>query len=242
MGFYEEFAEKYDELVSYESRVKRESSFFKKLFSDNKSVLDCSCGTGQRVVMFDKMGLRAIGSDLSVEMIKKARKNAEKHDVKAVFKITNFMNLTDTFKEKFEAVICMGNSLPHLFSDRDLTKALSEMYKILEENGTLILQQRNYDKLTRLEKRFFPVSIRENEVFFYVLDYFPKKITFNVINLETKTKKFKVYSTEYNPIKKDHLAKLLRKAGFKNLKFYSDFEFTKFDKKNSDELIIVCKK
>ncbi len=244
MDFYEEFIEKYDRLISWENRFKRESGFFKTLFSKNnvKTVLDCACGTGQHVVMFNQLGFNAKGSDLSPAMIKKAKINSNKHKVKALFKISDFRNLTETFNEKFDAVVCVGNSLPHLLSDEDLSKALSEIYNILNKGGVLVLQQRNYDMLVALKKRFFPMSVRDDEVFFYVLDYLPHKIIFNVVDIETKSKKFKVYSTEYNPLKKFKLTKLLQNSSFENLKFYGNFKSDKFDIKKDESLIIVCQK
>jgi len=244
MRFYEEFAEKYDRLVSWENRFKRESGFYQKLFSENKvrTVLDCACGTGQHVIMFNQMGYEAKGSDLSPAMLRKAKTNSKAHGVNPEFIISDFRDLTRNFDEKFDAIICVGNSLPHLLSDKDLTKALREMYRLLNNSGILVLQQRNYDRLVKLQIRFFPVSMREDEVFFYVLDYSPKKIVFNVVDLETKAKAFKVYSTEYNPLRKDNLIKLLRKVGFRGMNLYEDFQFKKYDTDESDDLIVVCKK
>lgn len=244
MGFYEEFAGKYDSLVSFENRVRRESGFFKKLFRKHgvKSVLDCACGTGQHVVMFRKMGFEAKGSDLSPAMLKKARENAGKHGVKADFRLADFRKLPAVFKEKFDAVVCEGNSLPHLFSDADLLRALRSMRAVLKKDGVLMVQQRNYDMLLGTKKRFFPVSIRNDEVFFYALDYLPGKVVFNVIDVETGTGKFSVYSNEYNPIKKAHLAKLLRKAGFRNLKFYGDYDFREFNAKKNWFMLVTCEK
>lgn len=244
MGFYEEFAEKYDKLVSWEDRFKRESGFYQKLFSENKvrTVLDCACGTGQHVIMLNQMGYKAKGSDLSPAMLRKAKTNSEAHGVKAEFKRCDFRDLTHNFDEEFDAIICVGNSLPHLFSDEDLTKALRGMYRLLSTSGILILQQRNYDRLLRLQMRFFPVSIRADEVFFYVLDYFPKKIVFNVVDLETRTKTFKVYSAEYYPLGRDNLMRLLRKVGFRGMNLYEDFQFKKYDTDESYDLIVVCKK
>ncbi|MFX1451333.1 MAG: hypothetical protein ACFFCM_10850, partial [Promethearchaeota archaeon] len=139
-------------------------------------------------------------------------------------------------------VICVGNSLPHLFSNDDILKALGEMSKLLNEKGILILGQRNFEKLVKFQTRFFPISFRDDEIFFYVLDYFPKKIVFNVIDLEINTKKFTVYSTEYNPLKKDVLVNFLEKTGFTIVQFYQDHQFNKFNIETSDDLIIICKK
>lgn len=244
MDFYEEFVDKYDRLVSLENRIERESNFFKRIFSDNnvKTVLDCACGTGHHVIMFQQMGYVATGSDLSPSMIQKAKSNSEKYGISALFRIVDFSNLTNVFNEKFDAVVCVGNSLPHLFSDENLTKAISEMYNVLNKSGILIIDQRNYDRLVKNEIRFIPSSFREDEIFFYVLDYFPNKIVFNVIDIEIENRKVKTYSTEYNPLKKRKLIELLRTAGFKDMKLYQDHEFNDFDPENSDNLIVVSKK
>ncbi|UCD84187.1 MAG: class I SAM-dependent methyltransferase [Deltaproteobacteria bacterium] len=244
MGFYEDFVEKYDLLVSWENRFKREHKFFNTLLSKYqiKSILDCACGTGQHVVMFHQMGIIAKGSDLSPAMVKKAKINARKYKVKADFKVADFRNLSKVFKEKFDAVVCVGNSLPHLLSDRDLKKAIHEMGKVLNPKGLLILQQRNYDMLIGSKKRFFNMATRENEAFFYVLDYLPNKIVFNIVNLDTKSKKFKVYTTDYNPLKKAKLVRLLKECGFNRFEFYGDYDFNKFDLKKGNDLIMICKK
>ncbi len=244
MEFYEEFIEKYDKLVSWENRVTRESNFYKTVFSNNdvKTILDCACGTGHHVIMLKQMGYDVKGSDISPAMIQKAKSNSDKLGLKIPLKISDFKNISKIYSEQFDAVICVGNSLPHLFTNKEIFEALSEIYKVLRQNGIFILEQRNYDKLTKFQTRFFPVTFREDEIFFYVLDYFPKKIVFNVIDLEINSKKFHVFTTEYNPIKKENLVELLEKSGFKNFKYHQDHEFSEFNIEKSDNLIIICKK
>ena len=82
MGFYEDFIDKYDILVSWENRRRRETAFFKTIFKKNnvKSVLDCACGTGLHVIMFNEMGLNSSGSDLSPAMVRRAKENAKKYN------------------------------------------------------------------------------------------------------------------------------------------------------------------
>ncbi|MFX1521167.1 MAG: class I SAM-dependent methyltransferase [Promethearchaeota archaeon] len=244
MDFYEEFVNSYDRLVSLENRIERESNFFKRIFSENnvKTILDCACGTGHHVIMLKQMGYTVIGSDQSPSMIKQAKINSEKYGIRTSFQIADFRNLTNVFHENFDAIVCVGNSLPHLFSDEDLTKAICEMYYVLNKNGILIIDQRNYDKLVKKRQRFFPISFRDDEIFLYVLDYFPNKIVFNIIVIEIEKRKIKTYSTEYNPLKKRKLISMLQMTGFKDMKLYQDHEFNDFDLENSDNLIIVCKK
>ncbi len=48
---------------------------------------------------------------------------------------------------EYDAIICLGNSFTHLFSERDRRKALAEFYAMLKHDGVLIIDQRNYDSL-----------------------------------------------------------------------------------------------
>lgn len=244
MDFYSKFADKYDRLVSWENRYKRESQFFKILFRQYnvKSILDCACGTGQHVIMFNQMGFNAIGSDLSPAMIKKAKNYSKQYNIQCKYKIADFRNLNKVFEQKFDSVICVGNSLPHLLSIKDLKTALVNFYKILNKKGLLIIQQRNYDLLIKTKKRFFPVTLLDDEAFIYALDYESNKITFNVLNIEFKTKKLEVFTTEYFPLKLNLLVKLLKDTGFKKVKLYSDYQFNKFKINVSNDLIVICEK
>lgn len=244
MEFYEKFANKYDDMVSFENRVSREANFYDSVFKkyNIKTVLDCACGTGHHVIMLKRMGYNVHGSDLSPIMLEKAQINLMKMDLNVPLKVADFRDLTKIFDKNFDAVICVGNSLPHLMSNKDILKTLAEMKSILNEKGVLILEQRNYDKLVKEKNRFFPISYKENEVFFYVLDYLTSRIVFNIININILDQKFKIYSTEYNILKMETLEELLNKSGFQIMDIYEDYAFKKFQLESSDRPILVCKK
>lgn len=244
MEFYDKFADKYDTLVSFENRAKREANFYDSIFKKYKvkTVLDCACGTGHHIMMLKKMGYDIKGSDLSPAMINKARANLKEKKIDVTLKISDFKDLNKKFDERFDVVICVGNSLPHLMSDEELIHALTEMNAVLNKNGILILEQRNYDKILTLKKRFFPVSYRETEVFFYVLDFLPSAILFNIINVNTSNQTFHTYSTKYNALKMEKLKDLLHTTGFQIVDLYEDYESNKFNIERSDRAIILCKK
>jgi len=244
LEFYDKFVDKYDTLVSFENRVKREANFYDTLFKEYKvsTVLDCACGTGHHVMMLKQLGYEPEGSDLSPAMINKARANLKNKNVNATLKVSDFKDLNKNFGEKFDAAICVGNSLPHLLSDEDLTLALTEMNSILHDNGILILELRNFDKLFKFKRRFFPVSFRENEAFFYVLDFLPSEVIFNVINVNTSDQAFQTYTTKYYALKRDKLKDLLYTSGFQIIDYYEDHEFNKYNIDTSDSLIILCYK
>lgn len=239
---YGNLTKKYDSWSAWDTRLKSEINFYEKLLKDNnvKTVLDCACGTGMYVIALNKAGFNVSGSDIDEQMIKQATQNAKNKKYSAKFKVSDFRKLSKTYTETFDAVLCIGNSLSHILNDKELQKSLDQMYKVLNKKGVLILHIRNYQKLLKERQRFFTYKTGE-EIFFYVWDFEPKHIV-NVINYNLKNGKNELISFYYNPISKSNITELLKKTGFKKLQFFSDTSFNKFDLKEDNYLMIVCKK
>ena len=186
--FYDAFASKYDVMVSSE-RYQRIIPFFKKIFDENKvkSILDCACGTGKHAIAFSQLGFHVEGCDLSSEMVKRAKKDAVTSGVKINFVQADFKKLPESFNRKFDCVVCVGNSLTHELEEQGVSSALESMYHVLGEEGVVIVQIRNIQKLIRDKTRIFPVHHHKEpngdlKLFFYVLDFYPSKVTFNVVS------------------------------------------------------------
>jgi len=244
LEFYENFAKRYDSLVNLTDRKKREGDFWQKIFKVNKikRILDCACGTGHHLIMFKQFGYDAFGSDQSPAMIAKAKENGRKEDLNLDLSISAFNTLSSVFQEKFDAVICVGNSLPYLQTESDLLTALSEMNMVLNNSGLLVLELRNYDKMLAKRNRFLPMSFKGSQGFIYAFDYFLDKITFNVIYIDCSTNTFEVYATDYFPLGCEKLYRLLEASNFQVMKALQDFHFSGFDIETSDNLILLCKK
>ena len=69
---YRNFAARYDRIRPPNPG---RDEFFRRLFADNdvNSVLDCSCGTGRDILLFDSFGCDVYGSDLSESMLAQSR-------------------------------------------------------------------------------------------------------------------------------------------------------------------------
>ncbi len=248
--FYDAFASKYDVMLSSE-RYQRIIPFCKKIFDENqvKSILDCACGTGKHAIAFSRLGFHVEGCDLSPEMVHCAKLNAASSGVKVNFVQADFKTLSESFNRKFDCVLCVGNSLTHELEEQGVLSALKSMYHVLGEEGVVIVQIRNIPKLIRDKTRIFPVHHHKElngdlKLFFYVLDFYPSKVTFNVASYIEKDglPKFEVTSVDYNPLSESKLASLMMEAGFKNLRTYGNFEFAKFRNFESENIIIVGSK
>ena len=248
--FYDTFASKYDVMLSDE-RYQRVIPFFKKIFDENKvkTILDCACGTGKHAILFSQLGYDVEGCDLSSEMVQRAKTNATASGVKVNFVQADFKRLPEVFNRKFDCVVCVGNSLTHELEEQGVASALKSMYSVLREEGVTVVQIRNIPKLVRDKTRIFPLHHHKEpngdlKLFFYVLDFYPSKVTFNVVSyIESEGHpKFEVTSVDYNPISEGKLTSLMAEAGFKNLRTYGNFEFTKFRNSKSADIIIVGNK
>lgn len=247
--FYDLLSSDFDLMVSWDKRLKNEAPFFQKLFEENrvKKILDLACGSGHHSIFFAKAGYQVTGVDLSEKMLQIARKNSKGvSDVR--FVKTGFLKVYPKLKERFDAVMCLGNSLPHLLSKRDLKKTLQNIYNLLNPGGILILQNRNYDKILKKMIRFMPPNITDQEgeriVFLRLLDFFKDRVVFNLVTFRQKEGKwsFQTKSTYLRPILRKEIENLLKGVGFKERKFYGDYNFSPFEKFTSEDIIVFARK
>ena len=247
--FYDLLSPDFDLMISWEKRLKNEAPFFLKLFEENKvkKILDLACGTGHHSIFFAKSGYEVTGVDLSEKMLQIARQNAK--GVSGVrFIKAGFLDFYPKLKDKFDAVICLGNSLPHLLSKKDLKKTLQNIFKLLNPDGILVIQNRNYDKILKKKIRFMAPNIVETQdgrvVFFRLLDFLKDKVVFNLATFRQKEGKwsFQTKSTLLRPILRKEIENLLIGQGFKKQKIYGDYNFSLFRRYLSEDLIIFARK
>ncbi|MCA9633267.1 MAG: class I SAM-dependent methyltransferase, partial [Myxococcales bacterium] len=143
------FVAKWDELIDWEARAKTEGSFFIDKLRERgvRQVLDVATGTGFHSVRLLEAGFEVVSADGSAEMLAQAFNNARKrgHVLRTVKADWRWLN--KDVHQKFDAIICLGNSFTHLFDEKDRRKALAEFYAALRHDGVLVLDQRNYDAI-----------------------------------------------------------------------------------------------
>jgi len=156
-----------------------------KEFLKNKkgNVLDLGCGTGRNFVRIQGT---IYGVDFSEEMIKYARTNAEKKQIKTKFLVSSLgkLNLEDDF---FDSVIYIA-ALHCIVSKEERENSLRELLRVLKPNAEALITvwSKNHPKLMK----------------------HPKDAT---ISWKTKTKKLHRY---YYLYEKEELEGLLKSVGF----------------------------
>jgi len=258
---YDDFSQDYDRFVKWGSRLEAEIPFMEAQLGELKqpdkkkpSVLDAACGTGMHAIELARLGYRAAGADLSHLMVEKAQLNADEAGADVIFKPAGFMHLQETFAGEeiypFDALICLGNSLPHLISETDIRKALADFGACLRPGGLLILQNRNFDAVMAKKERWIgPQSRREGNKEWLFLRFYDFDadglITFNIVRLrrEGDAPWVQALSTvRLFPLMQEQLSHLLEKSGFTDLCFYGIMDEVAFDPASSENLVAVARK
>ena len=91
-------------------------------------VLDAGCGTGFHSILLAKLGLDVTGIDSSSEMLKKAKETTLEHNVNVRFHQSTLQDVSLCMDERFDAVFCMGNSLPHLLTEGEAVLSLKNFF------------------------------------------------------------------------------------------------------------------
>ncbi|WP_321356167.1 class I SAM-dependent methyltransferase [Pseudomonas extremaustralis] len=141
-----DFVERWDELIDWEKRKKGESGFFEQLLRAHgvRSVIDVSTGSGFHAVQFKEAGFDVVASDGSSTMLTKARANFRQRGLEIESHYLDWLELDPTVLGTFDAVVCLGSSLCHVFDVHERLTVLEKFRALLKPGGLLIVDQRNF--------------------------------------------------------------------------------------------------
>lgn len=240
----------YDRFVDWEARLAHEMPFLETLFEERgvHRVLDAACGTGHHAIALAERGYDVLGTDISEGMLRQARRNAEDAGLGITFVRMGLADLATLNTGPFDAVLCLGNSLPSLLSEEALRQALSGMASALVPAGLLVVQNLNYDRSWLQRERFMPLqTYRESEqewLFFRFLDFHQDTLTFNMVILHKNGAgwEYRIEATELRPVFKEELQRLLRQTALAATDFYGDYQLSSYQPRSSTDLIVLARK
>jgi glycine/sarcosine N-methyltransferase len=253
---YDQFSEDYDRFVNWKARLALEIPFLTSELStleretgEKVSVLDAACGTGHHAIALAAQGFQCAGADYSGKMIEIARKNRQSANQQVLFKQAGFGQLRDAFGcQSFDGLICLGNSLPHVLDEPSMIETLADFKAVLRSGGKLIIQNRNFDSVTKDQNRWMdPQIYRKGDktwifIRFYDFDE-DGLITFNILILSSQggdNFDQQVISTRLWPVKNEKLVQMLELAEFVDIHAYGDLQGSPFSIESSGNLVITA--
>lgn len=145
----------YDTIALYNQHMSKDSQenftlFYKELFSGLKitTIHDCSIGAGGPTLPLAKLGYIVSGSDLSENLLNRAKQNFSENGFYPELFLADFRNIGDFLKTKVDCIISTGNSLPHVNLAGFNTFLQSASTK-LNNGGLLFFDIRNWDAIVK---------------------------------------------------------------------------------------------
>ncbi|MGC8879048.1 MAG: class I SAM-dependent methyltransferase [Anaerolineae bacterium] len=248
---YDSFSDTYDHFVNWTQRLAYEMAFIEHQLArvGAHRVLDAACGTGRHAIALAQAGYAVTGTDLSASMIERARHNATEMAVNQVhFVVAGFGQLRQVVDGYYDAVLCLGNSIPHVLTEAQLHATLADFAAVLRPGGLLLIQNRNFDAVMRVRNRWMtPQWYRQEgqeQLFIRFYDFNPDgTLTFNVLVLERKNDEGwsqRAEATRLRPWLSSELRRALEEDGFTQCTFWGDMTGSPFDVANSGDLVIVA--
>lgn len=248
---YDALSSDYDYFVNWAGRLQAELPFLEEILGsaaagDGRTrVLDAACGTGMHAIALAQRGYETAGADFSAGMIERARANARETGVEVEFQMAGFGELGAKF-QGYDALLCLGNSLPHLLTETELQEALTDFAACLRPGGVLLVQNRNFDAVMAERSRWMgPEAHRAGEREWLFLRFYDFEqdglIRFNVVTLYREGSSAweqKIHSTRLRPQLERDLIRALETSGFERIHSYGSMQGEGFDPEASGNLVI----
>jgi CBS domain-containing protein len=265
-GFISQY---YDQMVNWNKRFDEEFPTLFELFEKKnvKKILDLGVWTGEYTVgLANRSKYSILGIDNNPIMIRMS--NEKKAKLPKVvrnrlsFSLVDYKDLRSLSENKFNAIICMGNSFPYISVDpENLLKGLSG---VMSNNALMVIQLLNFEKILKSKNRLLNFGVhKENNKEGreqLSIEFFDRKDESNLLHntvifdYDGINWVYKGITTiEVRNIKKGDLKHAFKKAGFKNVSFFGNAgeyqgEFgklsleTPFDPINSDWMTVVAER
>jgi 2-polyprenyl-3-methyl-5-hydroxy-6-metoxy-1,4-benzoquinol methylase len=244
--FYDELAADYDGMTGFEQRFPHERPFFRMLIERYKltNALDAGCGTGFHSLLLAQLGLQVTATDISEEMLIQTRKHAKEYGLHIKTINSTFPELKKAVHNNFDSVFCLGNTCVHLLTEKELLDSLKNFYDMLNSEGLLLLQILNYSRILPQHERIQSIKEANGKMFVRFYDYENKLIRFNILTIEKSKERIlhSLRSVKLRPWKAPDIIRLLRNAGFTDVKIFGSIAMGNYEAKTSKDVVLLARR
>jgi len=241
--FFNSASAYYDKMIDFNSALQKRKTLLSNFADDKiKTVADVGCGTGVDSISLFQLGLSVIAFDPSVEMINVAKVNCKNLKAKIDFYNYPASEIPKTFYSRFDLVVSLGNTIANI-NPKQLERSLVKFYKLLKDDGKILIQILNYEKILKDKERIVNITKKDNEYFIRFYDFGKKDLTFNILRFNAdKTSEKELISTIIFPYTSTDIKQILKKTGFKKIEIFGGLNKKSFDLNSSNDLILFAKK
>ena len=253
MKAFDDISLAYDNTIDWESRLEREMPFLRSLIenAENPRVFDMACGSGRHSIALASHGANVTGIDASKSMIEAAKRHAENEGVVPKFIVADMETIRTTVDGPFDLVICLGNSLALVKDIDSLKHVVRDVFQILKDGGSFVVQVLNFEEIHWSGFRNFPMKTGKlsngEEITFARLfehsDYpFSSTLVMSAFRKKEGEWTSEVSTQKVLNLKHDKMKSILLEAGFTSVEIYSDYARGSFLSKDDRSMVILSTK
>src|SRR5215472_4414536 len=123
------------------------------------AVLDAACGTGVDAAVLARRGFTVWAADGSEAMVEGAAARFRRERLAIPLFRSRWADLPAATGERFDVVLCIGNSLVHAAGRDAMVEALTGLRRMARPGGHVVIDSRNWEKLNA-ERRIVRVANR----------------------------------------------------------------------------------
>ncbi|WP_316794001.1 class I SAM-dependent methyltransferase [Pedobacter frigoris] len=197
-------------------------------------ILDIACGRGRHAIYLNKKGYDVTGIDLSEQSIKYAQQFEQKnlhffvHDMRKL----SFINY-------FDIALNLFTSFGYFETEKDHVNALKAFRKGLKENGTLVIDYFNTEKIVKNLTHQETKTLEGIE--FHLHKFVSEGKIIKHINFEHRGKTY-AFEERVQAFKLSDFERMFEKSGLAITATFGSYALDPYDEIKSDRLILVCKK
>jgi SAM-dependent methyltransferase len=127
--------------------------------SRTNRVLDAACGTGVDAAVLARRGFTVWAADGSEAMAEEAAARFQRERLAIPLLHSRWADLPTATGERFDVVLCVGNSLVHAAGRDAMVQALTGLRRMARPGGYVVIDSRNWEKL-HAERQIVQVADR----------------------------------------------------------------------------------
>lgn len=212
-----------------------------------RSACDLACRTGQTLKMLRGLNIEKLtGIDISPTMIAKCRK---KISSKIKFIKSELALAPSAIAGKqFDMILCTKDALPVILDDEALINFFRDLRSSLTDNGLLVIEISNYQKIWRNKERFLPVidrSVLKNpHLFFFMNDFHEELLVRNLMHLRYTNQHWELLpmSIPIRPLLPAEIEFFLTEGQYSKWTFLGSYQGHPYSPEQSPHLIVIAKK
>jgi len=237
----------FDELFSPKIMDEAHKPFYNMLVKKyhTQSACDISCRTGQTLKVLSSLGVKKLtGIDVSPAMIAEGKKKLPK----AEWFVAPLNAAAQAVSGKYDLIVCSKDSLTLVLDDESLLNIFIQLKELLNDNGILIVEVLNYEKIWKHKERFMPVMDRSDgrspKLFFYLNDFHEELVVRNLVRFTHDQDEWfaKVFSIPIRPLMHAELEFFVKEAQYSKYGFFGSYSGTPYSVDRSPYAILIAKK